>query len=151
MRPAAVAAPLSAYAVGMARYVIDSPTLLHVVDAGLRIDAGHRLVAPAGLRPEVMQLLLRDVRDGSRTDRAALAVHEQLTGVKIRLLNDRVSRATAWRIAREQDWDTLRDAEYLAVTRLQADALITVDPGLAARAADLVPLAPLEALLPAAG
>jgi predicted nucleic acid-binding protein len=135
----------------MARYVIDSPTLLHVVDAGLRIDAGHQLVAPAGLRSEVMQLLLRDVRDGSRTDRAALAVHEQLTGVKIRLLNDRVSRATAWRIAREQDWDTLRDAEYLAVTRLQADALITVDPDLAARATELVPLAPLEALLPAVG
>ncbi|MET0423342.1 MAG: hypothetical protein ABW046_05680 [Actinoplanes sp.] len=131
----------------MARYVIDSPTLLHVVDAGLAIDAGHQLVAPAAIRSEVMQLLLRDVRRGDRTDRAALAVHEQITGVKIRVLNDRVSRATAWRIAREQDWDTLRDAEYLAVTRLQADALVTIDPGLTARAGNLVALAPLPALL----
>ncbi|HEX2901968.1 MAG TPA: hypothetical protein VHO01_00815, partial [Jatrophihabitans sp.] len=60
---------------------------------------------------------------------------------------DRVSRATAWRIAREHDWDTLRDAEYLAVARLQADALVTVDAGLAAKAQGVVPLAPLDALL----
>ncbi len=65
----------------------------------------------------------------------------------MRLLGDRTSRATAWRIARQQDWDTLRDAEYLAVTRLQADALVTVDPELATRAAGVVPVAPLEALL----
>jgi hypothetical protein len=33
------------------------------------------------------------------------------------------------------------------VAKLQADALVTVDPALAAKAADIVPLAPLEALL----
>jgi len=33
------------------------------------------------------------------------------------------ARRTEWQIAREHGWDTLRDAEYLAVTRLQADAL----------------------------
>jgi len=65
----------------------------------------------------------------------------------MRLLGDRVSRATAWRIAREKDWDTLRDAEYLAVTRLQADALVTVDPDLAAKAETIVPVAPLQALI----
>ena len=42
--------------------------------------------------------------------------------------------------------DTTLDAEYLAVTRLQADALVTIDPGLAAKARDLVPVAPLAAL-----
>ena len=52
----------------------------------------------------------------------------------------------AWRIANEHGWDTLRDAEYLAVTRLQADALVTVDPGLAAKAENIVPVAPLKAL-----
>jgi hypothetical protein len=40
-----------------------------------------------------------------------------------------------------------RDAEYLAITRLQADALVTVDPDLTAKAAGLVPVAPFEALL----
>jgi predicted nucleic acid-binding protein len=58
-----------------------------------------------------------------------------------------VSRATAWRIARQEDWDTLRDAEYLAVTRLQAGALVTVDPDMAAKAKNVVPVAPLLALL----
>ncbi len=65
----------------------------------------------------------------------------------MRLLGDRASRGTAWRIAREHGWQTLRDAEHLAVTRLQADALVTVDPELARRAEGVVPLAPLEVLL----
>lgn len=133
----------------MARYVVDATTLLHVLDHDLALDPEHSLVAPAALRSEVLALLLTDVRRGARTDREALALHERVTELKLRLLNDRVSRSTAWRIARERDWDTLRAAEYCAVTRLQADALVTVDPALAALAADLVPLAPLESLLPA--
>ena len=64
----------------------------------------------------------------------------------MRLLGDRVSRRTAWRIAREQGWETTYDAEYLALTKLQADALVTVSPALATKAKDLVPLAQLEAL-----
>lgn len=127
--------------------MIDAPTLLHLVDNALVVDPGHQLVAPNGIRSQALQLLLRDVRLGERTDRAALKVHDALTELKMRLLGDRVSRATAWRIAREQDWDTLRDAEYLAVTRLQADALVTVDPGMAAKARTIVPVEPLEVLL----
>ncbi len=65
----------------------------------------------------------------------------------MRLLGDRVSRRTAWRIARQRGWETLRDAEYLAITQLQADALVTVDPDLAAKAAGVVPVAPLHVLL----
>jgi predicted nucleic acid-binding protein len=131
----------------MARYVIDAPTLLHLVDAGLQVDPGHQLVAPNSIRSEALELLLRDVRAGKRADAAALKAHRQMTEIKIRLLGDRMSRQTAWRVARQHDWDTLRDAEYLAVTRLQADALVTVDPELAAVARDAVPLAAVEDLL----
>jgi len=131
----------------MARYVIDAPTLLHVIDHELVVDPGHQLVAPGSIRSEALGLLLHDVRRGDRTDKEALRVHERVTERRMRLLGDRASRGTAWRIARDQGWDSLRDAEYLAVTRLQADALVTVDAGLAARADGLVPLAPLEALL----
>jgi predicted nucleic acid-binding protein len=131
----------------MARYVIDAPTLLHLVDAGLHVGPGHQLVAPNSIRSEALELLLRDVRAGKRAETAALAAHEQMTEMKLRLLGDRVSRRTAWQIARQQDWDTLRDAEYLAVTRLQADALITVDPRLAAIARGRVPVAAIDALL----
>jgi hypothetical protein len=71
-----------------------------------------------------------------------------ITTTRIRLLGDRMSRGTAWRLARELDLADTGPAEYLAVTRLQADALITLDPSLAALANDVVPLAPLDALLP---
>jgi predicted nucleic acid-binding protein len=136
-----------AYGCDMARYVIDAPTLLHLVDGGLQIDPGHQLVAPNSIRSEALELLLLEVRAGQRTEAAALRAHERVTEMKLRLLGDRVSRRTAWRIARERDWDKLRDAEYLAVTRLQADALVTVDPRLAARARDVVPVAGIDDLL----
>lgn len=131
----------------MARYVIDAPTLLKLVDSDLGIDPSHQLVAPKSIRSEALQLLLRDVRRGERTDQAALAAHERMTELKMRLLGDRASRGLAWRIARQQDWASLRDAEYLAITRLQADALVTVDPVLNAKAENVVPVAPLQALL----
>ena len=131
----------------MARYVIDAPTLLHLVDNDLPIDPNHQLVAPNSIRSETLQLLLLDVRRGVRTEDAALRIHERITELKMRLLGDRVSRGTAWKIARQHDWDSLRDAEYLAVARLQADALVTIDPGLAAKADGVVPVAPLRSLL----
>jgi predicted nucleic acid-binding protein len=130
----------------MTRYVIDAPTLLHLLDSELSVHPSHQLVAPNSIRSEALQLLLRDVREGKRTEKAALETHEGVTELKLRLLGDRVSRGTAWRIARQQDWDTLRDAEYLAVARLQADALVTVDPRLAAKAENIVAVAPLESL-----
>jgi predicted nucleic acid-binding protein len=125
----------------VARYVIDAPTLLHLVVEQLRVDPSHRLVAPNAIRSEALDLLLHDVRRGVRTEEEALELHERMTGLKMRLLGDRVSRRTAWKIARQHDWDTLRDAEYLAVARLQADALVTVDEALAAKAEGVVPLA----------
>jgi hypothetical protein len=128
------------------RYAIDAPTLLHLVAEMLEVHPNHQLVAPAAIRSEALLLLLREVRAGTRTRAEALALHERMTETKIRALGDRVSRRTSWDIAFERDWDTLRDAEYLAVTRLQADALVTVDPDLAAKAEGVVPVAPVEAL-----
>jgi predicted nucleic acid-binding protein len=93
-----------------------------------------------------LSLLFEQVRRGELDEAEALRLHERLTEIKMRLLGDRVSRRTAWRIARDLGWDTLGDAEYLAVTRLQADALVTIDETLAARAEGIVPLASLDAL-----
>ena len=131
----------------MARYVIDAPTLLHLVDAGLQVHPSHQLVAPNSIRSEALELLLGYVRAGQRTEASALEAHERMTAVKLRLLGDRVSRRTAWQLAREHDWPILRQAEYLAVTRLQADALVTVDPGLASTARDVVAVATVDDLL----
>jgi predicted nucleic acid-binding protein len=127
------------------RYVIDAATLLHIIDAEIPVDPQHQLVAPNSIRSEALQLLLRAVRRGELSENSALQVHERITVMKMRLLGDRVSRATAWKLAREHDWE-LREAEYLAVTRLQADALVTIDQDLAAKAWGVVPIASLHAL-----
>lgn len=128
----------------MARYAIDARTLLHVVDHEL--TSRHQLVAPNAIRSHALELLLIDVGRGRRSERDALAVHERITEMKMRVLGDRVSRTTAWRIARERNWDHLRDAEYLAIAKLQADALVTIDARLAAKAAGVVPVAKLDAV-----
>lgn len=130
----------------MTRYVVDAPTLLRLVAEEVVVDPEHRLVAPSLIRSQALALLLDAVRRGELTEEAALRYHDRLTKLRMRLLSDQVSRRTAWRIARERDWESTYDAEYLAVTRLQADALVTVDPELAARAAGVVPVAPFDAL-----
>jgi predicted nucleic acid-binding protein len=130
----------------VARYVIDAPTLLHLVAEDVQVSPQHQIVAPNMIRSQALSLLLEAVARRDLSEEVALERHERLTALKMRLLGDRVSRRVAWKIAREQNWESTYDAEYLAVTKLQADALVTVDPALAAKAKQLVPLAPLEAL-----
>lgn len=132
----------------MARYAIDAPTLLHLVQHGYE-GGEHQLVAPNAIRTDAFQLLFTAVRRGELTESAALALHERMTALKIRTLGDRVSRRTAWNLARDHGWDSLQHAEYLAVCVLQADALITVDPVMASTADGIVRLASITALLPA--
>ena len=130
----------------MTRFGIDAPTFVRLARSGKRPHAAHQLVAPNSLRSRALQLLLEEVRSGELDDEQALQIHERITELKVRLLGDRVSRRTAWAYARKFDWQDLEDAEYLAVTSLQADALVTVDSRLAARASGVVPLAPYEGL-----
>lgn len=130
----------------MARYVIDAPTLLYLVTERMGINPGHQLVAPNLIRSQALGLLLASVRLGEISEAVALERHERSTEMKMRLLGDRVSRRTAWNIAQEQGWETTFDAEYLAVTKLQADAFVTVDAAMAAKAAHIVPMAPVSAL-----
>jgi predicted nucleic acid-binding protein len=128
------------------RYAIDARTLLHLVADDVHVSPAHQLVAPNLIRSQALSLLFAAVRDGEITEEVALQRHERVTEIKMRLLGDRVSRRTAWKIAREHGWETTFDAEYLAVCKLQADALVTIDQALAAKAAHIVPLAPVEAL-----
>jgi predicted nucleic acid-binding protein len=130
----------------MTRYVIDAPTLVAVVRDDVPIDASHQIVAPNRVRSDALDLLYAEVRRGELTQSEARRLHERLTELKMRLLGDRVSRWTAWTIAAEHGWPSMLEAEYLAVTRLQADALVTIDPELAAAADGVVPTAPLAAL-----
>lgn len=131
----------------MTRYVIDAGILVRLVEAGDVVPPAHQLVAPAAIRSHALDLLLARVTQGTLDDREALTIHDRLTELKIRVLNDRVSRRTAWAIARDRGWQTVRDAEYLALATLQADALVTGDARLAAAAAGVTPVAPYDALV----
>jgi predicted nucleic acid-binding protein len=126
--------------------VIDPPTLLRIVTEQLAINPEHQLVAPQAIRSQALTLLLGHVRRGELSEKQAEGLHTRMTELKMRVLGDRVSRATSFQIANQQHWATTYDAEYLAVTRLQADALVTIDPEMAAKAEGLVPLAPLSDL-----
>lgn len=130
----------------MTRFVIDPPTLVQLAQDDRPIHPAHQLVAPNSIRSEALGLLLQAVRSDELTEQAALELHERMTELKIRILGDRVSRRTAWRLAREHNWTTIRDAEYLAIAKLQADALIAIEPKLAEKAVGIVPLARVSQL-----
>jgi predicted nucleic acid-binding protein len=124
----------------MTRYAVDAPTLLHLVASGTPVDGAHQLVATNAVRSQALQLLLDEVRAGRLTEREALDRHDRITELKMRLLGDRVSRRTAWRLALQHGL-SIGAAEVLAVATLQADALVTVDSELASTASDVVRLA----------
>ena len=124
--------------------MIDAPTLLRLAADDIVVDPAHRLVAPNRIRSDALSLLLGAVNRDEITEELALRQHDRLTGMKMRLLGDRVSRRTAWRLARDHGWESIDTAEYLAVCLLQADALITVDPELARHAEGIVALASLD-------
>ncbi|WP_125776130.1 hypothetical protein [Antribacter gilvus] len=131
---------------GGTRFAIDAVTALRIVRDDPGIGSRRLLVGPAVLRSHVLSLLHREVRDGSLDEKVARAQLEDLATLKIRLLGDRVSRAAAWRIARQLDWDDTMSAEYLAVASLQADVLVAGDERIAAAAPGIVTLAGYDEL-----
>jgi hypothetical protein len=66
------------------------------------------------------------------------------------LLGDRVLQSTAWDVARTLDWPDTYRAEYVALTRLQADVFVTLEDELSAAAATLVRVGSMNDLFPPA-
>ena len=130
----------------MTRFVIDAPTALRLIEEGATIGAAHQLVAPSTLRSQVLELLYRR-HDGAPVRGEVAQQLDRLSELKVRLLGDRVSRSTAWKLAAELGWDEIGPAEYLAVAKLQADALVTDDERLRAASEGIVPLASFDELL----
>jgi predicted nucleic acid-binding protein len=126
---------------GGRRLAVDAVTALRIIRDDPGIDQRYRLVGPAVLRSDVLSLLYREVRGGVLSDKDARAQLDGLATLKIRLLGDRVSRATAWKLARQRDGEDVSAAEYVAVAVLQADALVAGDAAIAAMAEGLVDLA----------
>jgi len=125
----------------MTRYAIDNATVLRLLEENVTPHARHQLVAPAVVRSEVLATLFAAVRSGTLSEKEARLRLERLAELKMRLLGDRVSRVTAWKIAMDAGWPQIGLAEYLAVAVLQSDALVTEDGRLVAAAAHRIPIA----------
>ncbi len=65
----------------------------------------------------------------------------------IRLLGDAVLRRRAWEVADKLGWASTYNAEYVALTQLQADAFVTLDADLAGSVEGIVTTAAIDALL----
>jgi len=128
------------------RYAIDPDVLLRIASGSVDVHPGHQLVAPGSLRSQAEARLYLAAQRGELDRATALERLERLSEIKVRLLNDRVSRSVAWKIAEELGLESTEQAEFLAVTRLQADALVALDAKLVRLAAGVVPTAALDAL-----
>ncbi|HPE00667.1 MAG TPA: hypothetical protein PK326_01840 [Burkholderiaceae bacterium] len=131
----------------MTRFVIGPDVALALAESNAAVPAHHRLLAPTLLRSQVLAALFDEVQGGRLERREAERRLDYLRGLQMRLLGDRVLQQTAWRIAEELAWPDTFVAEYLALTRLQADALVVRDPALVQVARRMVPVASIDDLL----
>lgn len=130
----------------MTRYVIGPDVAIRLARDQAVIRAEHQILAPTLLRSQVLSLLYQAVARGEMTKREAEQRLNYVRGLRIRLLGDRVLQSVAWQVADQFGWSDTLKAEYVALTQLQADALVTLDGQLARAVQNLVRVAPIEAL-----
>lgn len=130
----------------MTRYVIGPDVAVHLAHDQTVISDEHRLLAPTLLRSQVLSRLYRAVRQGEMTKKQADRRLDYLRALRIRLLGDSALQNRAWKIADQLGWPDTLDAEYVALTQLQADAFVTLDANLAHAVTGLVTIAPVQAL-----
>jgi predicted nucleic acid-binding protein len=130
----------------LTKYVIGPDVALRLAHDEAVIPDEHQLLAPTLLRSQMLSLLYRAVRQGEMTKKDADRQLAYVRALRIRLLGDRVLQNVAWKIADQLGWPDTLDAEYIALTQLQADAFITLDAEFAQAVKGLVTIAPIEAL-----
>jgi predicted nucleic acid-binding protein len=128
------------------RYVVHHTVLLEMAASRRLPDPAHRLVAPTLVRSQVLSFLHEVVHGGELAATEAQERRAWIDALPIRLLGDGVLRRRAWEIADRLGRPATWDAEYLALTQLQADAFITLDAALAEAASTVVPVASFEDL-----
>ncbi len=130
----------------MTRFVVDCETLLRIASGEIEVAAEHQLVAPTLVRSQALSTLYEAARRGEISDAEGVERITRVNSLKVRFLGDKVLQRQAWKVATELGWETTYDAEYVALTRLQADAFVTSDPQLARAVSSLVATAPIGAL-----
>ena len=131
---------------GVTRFVVDYETLLRIAAGEIEVAAGHQLVAPTLVRSQALSALYEAARRGEISAAEGLERVTRINSLKVRFLGDKVLQRTAWRVADQLGWETTYDAEFVALTQLQADVFVTSDGELARAVSGLVETATTKAL-----
>jgi len=131
----------------MTRYVIGPDVALRLARLEAVVPAQHQLVAPTLIRSQVLAQLYGLVQRGELDRKDAERQLDYLRGLRLRLLGDRVLQRVAWKIADQLGWPDTFVAEYIALTQLQADAFVCLDPELSRAVRGTVTLASIDELI----
>ena len=130
----------------MTKFVVDAGAVLHLASSEVKVSGKHELLAPTLLRSQTLSALHEAVQRGELSAEAARDRLKRVREMKIRLLGDAVLQRRAWDIADQLGWASTYNAEYVALTQLQADAFITLDAELAHSVEGIVATASIDAL-----
>lgn len=130
----------------MTRYVICPDVALRLASEQTVVGDEHQILAPTLFGSQVLSHLYQAVQRAEITKQEADQQLNYLRGLRMRLLGDRVLQKVAWNVAEQLGWTDTFEAEYVALTQLQADALITLNNQFARDVEHLVPIAPVAAL-----
>jgi predicted nucleic acid-binding protein len=130
----------------MSRFVVDASAVLHLASARIEVSGAHELLAPTLLRSQTLSALHEAVQRGEIPADVARDRLARIGRMPIRLLGDAVLRQRAWEVADQLGWASTYNAEYVALTQLQADAFVTLDADLARNLEGIVTIASIDAL-----
>jgi indolepyruvate ferredoxin oxidoreductase alpha subunit len=128
--------------------VVDCETLLRIAAGEVEVAAEHKLVAPTLVRSQALSALYEASRRGEISAAQAIERVTRINSLKVRFLGDKVLQRTAWRVADQLGWESTYDAEFVALTQLQADVFVTSDDDLARAVDGLIETATIDALRP---
>jgi predicted nucleic acid-binding protein len=131
----------------MGKFVVDAGVVLHLAGTEIQLATRHKLLAPTLLRSQTLSALHEAVQRGELTADIAREQLGRIGRMPIRLLGDAVLRRRAWELADQLGWASTYEAEYLALTQLQADGFVTMDAKLARKVRGVVTIASLDELV----
>src|SRR5919197_522109 len=130
----------------MAKFVVDCGVVLRLAADETMLPAKHKLLAPTLLRSQTLSAVHEAVQRGNLTAEAGREQLRRVNSMPIRLLGDAVLRRRAWDVAEQLGWPETYDAEYIALTQLQADAFVTLNTKLARQVEKLVRVVTIDEL-----
>jgi predicted nucleic acid-binding protein len=130
----------------LTKFVVDAGAVLYLASEEVEVRRAHKLLAPTLLRSQTLSALHEAVQLGEIPANVARDRLARIGRMPIRLLGDAVLRRRAWDLADQLGWASTYNAEYVALTQLQAEAFVTLDTELARSLEGIVEIASIDAL-----